>query len=191
VPKLWNDTIEAHRRQVRDAILDTAASLVFEQGLRAVTMSQIAETAGIGRATIYKYFADVEAVLHAWHGRQIAEHLRHLAEARDRHDDPGRRREAVLTAYAEIAHRTHGHDADLVRFLHRDEQVAQAQRHLRDLVRDVLAEAAPRAGVPPDELAGYCLHALGAAAELTDEAAIRRLVQVVLAGLSYHDGCHD
>ena len=56
VPKLWNETIEAHRRAVRDAILETTAALVAEHGLTSVTMSQIAEETGIGRATLYKYF---------------------------------------------------------------------------------------------------------------------------------------
>src|SRR5207245_866718 len=59
VPKLWSDTIETHRREVRDAILETTVALVTKQGLRAVTMSQIADEAGIGRATLYKYFPDV------------------------------------------------------------------------------------------------------------------------------------
>src|SRR5215207_197927 len=63
VPNLWNETIEAHRAAVREAILDTAMVLVAEQGLRSVTMSQIAEKTGIGRATLYKYFSDVEAIL--------------------------------------------------------------------------------------------------------------------------------
>ena len=38
-------------------------------------------------------------------------------------------------------------------------------------------------GVAPDELAAYCLHALGAATELTSTAAVRRLVDVTLRGL--------
>jgi len=54
VPKLWHHTIEAHRREVRDAILDNTATLVAAHGLRQVTMSQIAEQTGIGRATLYK-----------------------------------------------------------------------------------------------------------------------------------------
>ena len=65
MPKLWNVTIEAHRREVRDATLDTTVALVAEHGLRAVTMSQIAEETGIGRATLYKYFPNVEAILFA------------------------------------------------------------------------------------------------------------------------------
>ena len=84
VPKLWNETIEAHRRAVRDAILKTTRALVAEQGLRSVTMSQIVEEIGIGRTTLYKYFSDVEAILLAWQERQIARHLDYLAEVRDR-----------------------------------------------------------------------------------------------------------
>ncbi len=41
-------------------------------------MSLAAET-GIGRATLYKYFSDVEAILAAWHARHVARHLEHLA----------------------------------------------------------------------------------------------------------------
>jgi AcrR family transcriptional regulator len=62
VPKLWSETIESHRREVRDAIVDTAAALVAEHGLASVTMSQIAGETGIGRAMLYKYFPDVEAI---------------------------------------------------------------------------------------------------------------------------------
>ncbi len=188
VPKLWNETIETHRREVRDAILDSTAALVATQGLRSVTMSQIAEETGIGRATLYKYFSGVEAILFAWHERQISSHLEYLAEFRDQAGDAGERLEAVLEAYALIAHESHGHqDPDLVAFLHRDEHVTRAQHHLRDMIRDLVSEGVEtgdvRDDVAPDELAGYCLHALTAARGLPSKAAVRRLVTVVLAGL--------
>jgi hypothetical protein len=50
VPRLWTQTIETHRREVRDAVVDTTAALVAEHGLLSVRMSQIAEATGIGRA---------------------------------------------------------------------------------------------------------------------------------------------
>lgn len=65
MPKLWNQTIEAHRQSVQDATMETTAQLVAEGGLRGVTMSEIAERSGIGRATLYKYFPDVESILAA------------------------------------------------------------------------------------------------------------------------------
>ena len=188
MPKLWTETIEAHRREVRDAIVDTTAALVDEHGLRAVTMSQIAEETGIGRATLYKYFPDVEAILVAWHERQIAGHLEHLAQVRDRSGSPGERLASVLEAYALISHQTRGHhDRDLAAFLHGDRQVARAQRQLRDMIRDILVEGASsgelRDDVPPEELASYCLHALSAAGSLPSKSAVRRLVTVTLAAL--------
>jgi AcrR family transcriptional regulator len=188
VPKLWNETIEAHRMQVREAILSTTAALVAAHGLRSVTMSQIAEEAGIGRATLYKYFKDVEAILLAWHERQITGHLEQLAEIRDQAGDPSERLEAVLEAYALISHETRGHhDTELAAFLHRDEHLARARQHLVEMIRDLLAEAARsgdiRDDVAPDELASYCLHALAAAGSLPSTTAVRRLVTVTLAGL--------
>ena len=191
VPKLWNETIEGHRRAVRDAILNATAELVAEHGLRSVTMSQIAEKAGIGRATLYKYFPDVEAILLAWHDRQITEHLGQLADVRDQIDGAGEQLEAVLRAFAHISRQSRGHQGtELSALLHRDESVVRAQRQLHGMIRDLLAEGARigafRDDVAPDELATYCLHALTAAAALPSEAAADRLVTVTLSGL--YDG---
>jgi AcrR family transcriptional regulator len=186
VPLLWNETIEAHRRDVHDAILRTAAALVAEHGLHAVTMSRIAEEVGIGRATLYKYFKDVEAILVAWHDRLVARHLEFLAEVRKRPGEPGARLAAVLDAYALVIHQR-PHDSELAALVHRGEHLADAHRRLNGLIRDVLAEAAAagavRDDVDPEELARYCLHALAAASGLRSGAAVRRLVAVTMAGL--------
>jgi AcrR family transcriptional regulator len=185
VPRLWNETIEAHRREVRGATLDATAALVAEHGLRSVTMSQIAEAAGIGRATLYKYFSDVEAILVAWHERQVRGHLEYLAEVRDQTDNATDRLEAVLEAYALIQHEHHG--TELAALLHRGEHVARAQQQLSDFIRDLIAEGAEtgdlRNDVAPAELASYCLHALAAANSLPSKAAVRRLVTVTLTAL--------
>src|ERR687893_2061123 len=188
MPRLWTETIEEHRRAVRDATLDTAAALVAEHGLRSVTMSRIAEETGIGRATLYKYFPDVEAILLAWHERHVTGHLEHLAKVRDRAGSVAERLEAVLKTYALISyHREQHQGTELAAFLHRDEHVARAQQQLHDIIRDLLAEAAAtgdvRTDIVPEELASYSLHALSAASSLPSEAAVRRLVTVTLAGL--------
>jgi AcrR family transcriptional regulator len=185
VPRLWSETIAAHRRAVRDATLNTTAALVTKRGLRSVTMSQIAEETGIGRATLYKYFSDVEAILVAWHERQIAGHLEHLARLRDEVGDAGQRLEAVLEAYALIQH---AHPSgELSALLHQGEHVARAHLKLRDFVRDLLADAVEtghvRDDVATDELTEYCLHALEAASNLRSKAAVRRLLDVTLVGL--------
>ncbi len=188
VPKLWTDTIEAHRQAVREATLDSTATLVAEHGLSAVTMSRIAEETGIGRATLYKYFPDVEAIMTAWHERHITQHLQQLAAVRDQAAPPTARLEAVLRHYAEISYQRN--DTELAALLHRGEHVVRAQHQLRDLIRDLLIEGAKtgelRDDVAPDELATYCLHALTAAGNLPSKAAVQRLLEVTLSGLRRH-----
>ncbi len=185
VPKLWTDTIEEHRRAVQDATLDTAAALAREHGLASVTMSKIAAEAGVGRATLYKYFPDVEAVLIAWHERQISRHLEQLAEARDGAGSAGRQLEAVLGTYALIQHEHHG--TDLAALLHQGEHIARAQQHLHAFVTGLITEGAEageiRGDIAAGELARYCLHALTAAGAMPSRAAVSRLVAVTLAGL--------
>ncbi|TDU89983.1 TetR family transcriptional regulator [Kribbella voronezhensis] len=184
MPKLWNDTIEAHRNAVRAATLDAAADLVAEHGPAAVTMSQIAKATGIGRATLYKYFPDVDTILTAWHERQVRSHLDELTQVRDR-ADPSERLDAVLTAYAVLSYQ---HPRfELADSLHRAAHVSQARQHLHTLIRELLVEAGStgdlRTDVPATELATYCLHALGAANALPSKAAVHRLVAVTLSGL--------
>jgi AcrR family transcriptional regulator len=188
VPKLWNETIDEHRRAVGDAILDTTAALGAEHGALSVTMSQIAEATGIGRATLYKYYPDVESILLAWHDRQIAAHLELLGDVADRSGDPASRLATVLDAYALISYESHGHhNRELATFLHQDAQVTRAERQLHDLIRNLIIEGAAtgdiRADIAPDELASFCLAALSAASTLSTKAAVRRLVVVTLTGL--------
>src|ERR1700730_539657 len=152
VPKLWTDTIEEHRRAVYDAALDAAAALVHEHGLASVTMSKIAAETGIGRATLYKYFPDVEAILVGWHERQIARHLHELAEVRDQAAGPSRQLEAVLEVFAMIQYEHHG--TELAALLHRGEHIARAQQQLHAFISDLLTECAKTGSVRDDVAPG-------------------------------------
>ncbi len=185
VPRLWSETIETHRGAVRASTLDATAALVAEHGLASVTMSQIAKSAGIGRATLYKYYPDVESILIAWHERQIAHHLDHLTAIRDKDHDPSQQLKAVLEAYALMRHEHHG--TELAALLHRGEHFTRAEQHLNNFIADIITAGIGTGDVRDDvgaeELASYCLHALAAANALTSKAAIRRLVMVTSSGL--------
>lgn len=187
MPKLWDQTIEEHRRSVHGAILDTTAALVAEHGLAAVTMSRIAQETGIGRATLYKYFADVEAIMVAWHERQITAHLQQLTEAAHGVTEPFERLRTVLRTYATLSSGHHGHE--LAAVLHRGDHITHARQHLSafvtGLVVDAVAAGDVRSDVDPAELAAYCLHAMAAAADVPP-AGIERLVTVTTAGLRSH-----
>lgn len=185
MPKLWNDTLETHRREVHDAILDAAATLVSAHGLRAVTMAGVAEHAGIGRATLYRYFPGVDAILQAWHERHVDAHLAHL-DALARGPGPsGKRLEALLRGLARRSRPADG--GELATVLHADPHVALARERIVAVLGGLLSEAGNagevRSDVPAPELAAYCLHALDAGSALASEAALDRLVTVVRDGL--------
>lgn len=188
MPKLWDETIEAHRQSVQDATLETTAQLVAERGLRGVTMSEIAKKTGIGRATLYKYFPDVEAILVAWHERHIGAHLQSLVEVRDRFDDPARALEAVLGAHALHTHESRNHlGSELAALVHSGSHVAEARDHLVGFVQGLLDAAAAAGNIRNDvaaaELADFCLSALSAATNLPSEPAVHRLVDLTMDAL--------
>jgi len=56
-------TTKSKQDQTRRLIVRTAVDLITEHGYEGTTMKQIARTAGIGDATIYKYFPTKEKLL--------------------------------------------------------------------------------------------------------------------------------
>jgi AcrR family transcriptional regulator len=181
--------VESHRQEVREAILDAAGQLVANHGILGISMSQLAESTGIGRATLYKYFDDVQQVLAAWHQRQVAGHLEELSAIANRPAEPEARLRSVLEAYGRMCRqrRRHGGDA-LAAVLHRAKHIDRPERELRDLVAGLLTEAAAtgavRTDVPTVELASYCVHAMAAAGDSDAAARITRLVDLVCSGLA-------
>ncbi|MER7274582.1 hypothetical protein ABT369_09010 [Dactylosporangium sp. NPDC000244] len=101
----------------------------------------------------------------------------------------------MLTTLAELTGGRHqpgtapvGHGPDLAVPLHRAEHLHRARHQLHTLLTDVIRAAADggavRTEVPAAELAAFCLHALGAAADLPATRSARgRLVTVALAAL--------
>jgi AcrR family transcriptional regulator len=185
MPRLWTDTIESHRAEVRDAIVETAAELATKGGAAKLTMTQVAERAGIGRATLYKYFDDVQAILIAWHEKQIASHFAELEGAKNGAGTSLERIDAVLATYAFLAFEHHGRE--LVALLARGEHALRANERFLKMLEGLLAEGATRRllrnDVPPAELATYCMNALAGAAALPSRAAVGRLVAVTMGGL--------
>ena len=185
MPKLWNDTVGNHRQAVRDATLDAAERLVHQKGLASVTMSDLARETGIGRATLYKYFPDLNAVLKAWHERHVAAHLHDLHAFVHGHAPVLERLRGVLEMHATTNSRRHG--SELAAMLHSGQHVDQAMQHLRHAVAGLIKAGGEaeqlRTDLAPDELAVFCLSAVEGASRLTSKAAVARLVGVTMAAL--------
>lgn len=189
MPKIWSDTIEAHRREVHAAVLTATAKLVAQHGLLGVTMSRIAQDAGIGRATLYKYFPDVESILTQWHDEQITQHLDQLAGLRSSEMAPGERLASAIAMLAQMSYRAGQHNpgTDLVATLHATDHLTKADQDLRHLllgmIEDAVQDGAVRDDIPAGELATYCANATMGARHLPSLPAVHRLTELTMAGL--------
>ncbi|MCB1290289.1 TetR/AcrR family transcriptional regulator [Mycolicibacterium sp.] len=61
----WSDVRASFKESQRQSIARSALELVMERGSAEVTMSTVAERAGISRQTLYRYFPDLGSVLSA------------------------------------------------------------------------------------------------------------------------------
>lgn len=186
--KRWVESVGTRGRDVREVILDATAAVVAEYGLDAVTMPAIARKAGMAQARLCGYFSDLDAIMRAWHDRQVTNHLAYLEDVTGQSGPVMRRLDAVLRAYAAIVDQTHGHHVtERGASLHRDERLVHARRHLHELIRALIAEGAAsgdlRDDITPDDLAERCLHNLSTAGGHPATATVRNVVAETLAGL--------
>ncbi len=187
------ESVDAHRRHMRQVVLDATAAVVAEHGLDGLTMARIAARAGVAEVRLRRHFGDLDAIMRAWHDRQLGAHLAFVADAGDQIDGVMRRLDAVLRAYAAIMHQTHEHRAtDRWAELHQDEHHVHARRHLLDLIRSLLTEGVAtgeiRDDVPADDLADYCVRTLFDAGDHSSAAAVRQLVTETMAQLQPGEG---
>ncbi|MFC9894681.1 TetR/AcrR family transcriptional regulator [Nocardia sp. NPDC127579] len=74
-------------RDIRTRIIDAVVSAAAATGLRKLSMDEIARSAGVGRATLYKYFPGRDALIAAAVDSELAAFFAEVAAVRDRHDD--------------------------------------------------------------------------------------------------------
>jgi AcrR family transcriptional regulator len=91
--------LRADARRNRDAILDAAGDLFAQRG-DAVQMEEIAERAGLGVGTLYRHFADKQALRAAIIGRRFEE-MTFLAQGAEETGDPWAAFESLLYGYLE------------------------------------------------------------------------------------------
>jgi AcrR family transcriptional regulator len=86
------------RRDRRRDLLVAAGRRFVEVGISATTMEDIAREARAGKATLYRYFANKDAVIDALLAREADRFARTLREAADEHEHAADRIEAAFVA---------------------------------------------------------------------------------------------
>lgn len=71
MPRISEATIAEHRRRTEEALLDAWGNLLREHGYGDITLTLVAERAGVVRNTVYGYFPDKEHILLAYLRREV------------------------------------------------------------------------------------------------------------------------
>jgi AcrR family transcriptional regulator len=149
-------------------------------------MSEVAARTGITRATLYKYFGDVDAIFQEWHRATLYDHLARVAEIANGEGDPAAKLSEILETYALTVFRHHG--TGFASMLHRQEHARRAEAHLIGILAQLVGAGARsghfRRDIPPEELARFCHSSLSSAYLLADEPAARRAAGLLLDSLS-------
>lgn len=88
MPKIIGGSLTEHREETRRRLFAALAELMETRGFDAITLAEIAQTAGIGRTAVYNHVPDKESLLIAFITHETDEYLAALQEALDGTPDP-------------------------------------------------------------------------------------------------------
>lgn len=180
---------------VAQVVLDAAADLMRRHGLGRWSVDDVADAAGVGRTSVYRWFGSRDELVHAVLARELRETLEEIArEAASASSFEERTVEAVLVCLR----RLEGSVVD--QLLQVDPQavlplLTTGAAPLLDLARSALAPQLVAAGVAPDldaaQVQAEVLARLGLSFVLTrsttlpvdDPAALRSTVHALVAPL--------
>jgi AcrR family transcriptional regulator len=163
-----------------DRIIEAALSLITRDGLGAVTMIKIAETAGVARQTLYNHYPDVDSIVLEATNRHNRESIRLLEASLRVVDKPEDKLEQLVRHMVSIG--SHAHHASGIEHglsaSARDtlaEYDAELDRRIRDILEAGRRTGAFRHDLTPDIDAVLIRHILNGlahqAARTPDKAA--------------------
>lgn len=107
MPKIIGESLASHRELTRTRLFDALGSLMAEQPFESITMSQIAERAGVGRTAVYNHFADKEVLLLAYMRQVTEEFTSVLSERLSTEPDPLMRLRLYIRSHVQMTSRYH------------------------------------------------------------------------------------
>ena len=107
MPKIIGESRASHRERTRARLFEALGSLMGEQSFESITMSQIAERAGVGRTAVYNHFADKEVLLLAYMREVTSEFARVLTQRLEAEPDPLMRLRIYIRSHLQMIGRYH------------------------------------------------------------------------------------
>lgn len=98
MPRINEASLEEHRRRTMNALLDSAETIMREQGSDALTPAAVSKGAGIARNSIYRYVRDMRDLRRKLMDRHMPEWIETLERALEGVNDPAE----VVTTWVRV-----------------------------------------------------------------------------------------
>ncbi len=102
MPKIIGGSLHEHREQTRQRLFAALSELMAEKGFDALTLAEIAATAGVGRTAVYNHFPDKEALLVGFILHETGLYVADLERALADIDDPTQQLRTYVRAQLEL-----------------------------------------------------------------------------------------
>lgn len=169
MPKISARTLEEHRIETMDRLLDAWAELVKARGYAEVSLADVAAQAGLARTAIYNYFADREALLFAWTDREVRRSMSILEEEISHAGSSAEQlRSFVHLQLVDFANRHLPPGQEVMQFLQPEtygrfmEHIEPVERILRGILEDGIASEEFGAGIDVDATVPMVMACIGA-----------------------------
>jgi AcrR family transcriptional regulator len=143
VPKISAATLQEHRAETIDRLLDSWGELVMAKGFDTVTLADVAAQVGLARTAIYNYFPDREALLFAWTDREVQRTVEQLEQELSQVDSYAEKlRVFVRSQLIEFGRRHLPPGKEVVQFM-RPETYGRFMDHIEPLekvLRDIIGK---------------------------------------------------
>ncbi|MFJ1746516.1 TetR/AcrR family transcriptional regulator [Streptomyces sp. NPDC088116] len=184
--------LRADAERNRRLIMDTADRMFARRGA-AVTLNEIAREAGVGVATVYRRFPDLQALIDALFTERFTTFLQLAAEA-EQQASPGQALRHYLLAAARWRARDRALEVILAHASVDARPIARMRddlgRHVDGLVAGAVAAGTVRADFAGSDVYAF-LYMIGAVADRTEDIAPeawRRYAEVLLMGFGLEQG---
>lgn len=88
MPKILGSSLAEHRERTRTALFRALSELMSRRSFDKITLSDVANHAGVGRTAVYNHFADKEDLLLAFMEHETARYAEELSAALAGVEDP-------------------------------------------------------------------------------------------------------
>ena len=107
MPKILGSSLAEHRERTRTALFQALSELMSQRSFDKITLSDVANHAGVGRTAVYNHFADKEVLLLAYMREVTSEFARVLTQRLEAEPDPLMRLRVYIRSHLQMIGRYH------------------------------------------------------------------------------------